>query len=360
MNKNILFFFSSTSIGGAETNILKISRELSFRGYNIFWCYLNNTGPMLDFVDFEVKILQAEFNANSVFKYIKNYLNFIKENQINCVLNFGLRVEFISRILSKFGGIRLIISNIRSTDDWRKFYHTLLDKLTSFSVDTWVANSLAGKQAFHFREGIPLEKINVIYNFIEPAYSLSEKINILKKSDCIVYIGILANITREKGYFDLIPISKKLNKFGIKHKFVCAGNDMLNNLFHNEVSKQDLKNNFTFLGFISDKEYFFSLIDIFLLPSYLEGMPTALLEAISYGKPVISTNVGGTVELIEDRVNGFLVNPGDIDKFVDTIIILLNNEIYYEIKKNAATSLEHFSKEKIIALWENVINWKSS
>ena len=71
-----------------------------------------------------------------------------------------------------------------------------------------------------------------------------------------------------------------------------------------------------FLGWINNeqKTELLKQSDILVLPSYNEGLPIAILEALSYGLPVISTNVGSISEAVIDGTNGFLYTPGDVDK----------------------------------------------
>lgn len=356
MIKNILFFFSTTTVGGAETNIIKISRELSLRGYQIHWCYLDDNGSMLKLIDFEVKMMHFEAKPLKFFPSSLRFKNFLLENNIECVLNFGLRVEIISRLLSKRSNVKHMISNIRSTDDWRKPYHTFLDKITQKAVDCWVSNSEAGKRAFQIREGIPSERISVIYNFIDEIplnkYHTSIKDGISLK------IGVLANITVAKGYMDLIALSLELTAIGIEHEFICAGKDMVNGKFHEAVINNKLSNKFNLLGYITDKVDFFNRIDFFLLPSYLEGLPTVLLEAIAYRKPIIATNVGGVTELVKDGLTGLIVKPGDIKAMKEAIVFLMAEEKRIIMVDKASESLELFSKDNIIAQWEQVINLK--
>jgi glycosyltransferase involved in cell wall biosynthesis len=309
---------------------------------------------MLQLVDFDLKVLETGIYYKDFFRFRKNYVDFIKKNQIECVLNFGLRVEIISRLLSKAAGARKIISNIRSTDDWRKFYHTFLDRMTKFSVDHWVSNSNAGKLIFHKRERIPSHRIDVIYNFIDlhkPLTSLGRRSN--KK----IYIGILANITVEKGYLDLIPLSKLLIQRGIDHVFVCGGKDMMDTRFHQAIAENKVEDYFELLGYICDKNSFFASVDLFLLPSYLEGMPTVIFEAMSMGIPVISTNVGGIPELIEDGVNGLLFRPGNIQAMFESIILMLQPGQSEKLRECALKRLDQFSKYNIINQWEKVIQW---
>jgi|GEM_PF-4017155 Glycosyltransferase len=355
MKKNVLFFFSCTLIGGAETNILRISRELTNSGYNVFWCYLENNGPLLKLVDFDIKgHMETGLFLKNPSRFYSRYKRFVQINQIDIVFNFGLRVELISRIISKALGVKRIISNIRSTDDWRKWYHTLLDRLTLSSVDMWVSNSIAGKVAFNRREKINPDKIEVIYNFYE-AIEQSNKPASPQNSE-VLKIGILANITKEKGYLDLISLSKELSKLNLIHKFIYAGVDKLNGNFEREIIANELEDRFEYLGYIKNKEEFFNKIDLFFLPTYLEGFPTVILEAMAFKKPIIATNVGGIPELISDGVDGLLCAAGDIGCYVEHILALKEAKRASILVANCERKLEKFSKIMIMNRWKSVID----
>ena len=66
-----------------------------------------------------------------------------------------------------------------------------------------------------------------------------------------------------------------------------------------------------FLGVQSDMEAILSALDVFVLTSHSEGFSNAILEAMGMGLPVVASKVGGNIEMVEDGVNGFLVDPGD-------------------------------------------------
>jgi glycosyltransferase involved in cell wall biosynthesis len=67
--------------------------------------------------------------------------------------------------------------------------------------------------------------------------------------------------------------------------------------------------------------------DVFILPSYREGLPVSILEAMSAGLPIVSTNVGGIPNIIKDGINGFLFKPGDLEAITDRIIKLSRDEV---------------------------------
>lgn len=357
--KNILFFCSDTILGGAEVNITKLIRELTSRGYRIHLASLEDNGNMLDLCKEDLKcFVEIGLYSRNFLRSYRKYKVLLCDYNIDIVFNFGLRVELFSRTIAKKVNKKIrIISNIRSTDDWRKPYHTWLDRITSKSVDLWISNSEAGKKVFHGREKIPLEKIVVIYNFIELPQQKLSSFNISALDERGVKIGILANIRPMKGYFDLLKISEKLKTNNVKHQFICGGVDFTNGEFEAAIKSGHLEDDFVLKGYVHDKEAFFADIDVFILPSYLEGMPTCLLEAMAYGKPIICSNVGGIPELVEDRFNGIVNVPGDIDSFVNSIQELLNTgSLGNHLVTNGISVLhQKFEKEKCLSRWINVI-----
>ncbi len=348
----LLFFFSTTKIGGAETNILKISRELVKHGFEVHFASLANDGNMLDMVDFPLaSYTEIGDYRRHLFSAVSKYKKLIKEEEINVVSNFGQQVESFSRPLSKLFGVKMVISNIRSVSTHRKRKNILIDRLTSPFVDKWVSNSIAAKNVYHEREKYPLEKIDVVYNYIDITQQ-----DIPDKS--FKYrIGVLANIHKYKGYYDLIPIANELMKQNLDFHFYIGGQDNTNNDFYNEVKKQGLSERFSFLGFVKNKEEFFNNVDVFFLPSYLEGMPTVILEAMQYGVPVVASNVGGIPEQIENGYNGFMCKPGDIGGFVDAIKRIENTDVRERFIANSYNILtEKFSKEKIVEKWIKIFS----
>lgn len=97
----------------------------------------------------------------------------------------------------------------------------------------------------------------------------------------------------------------------------------------NEIIKQnDLENIAVFQGWVNGekKERLLNMADAYILPSYNEGLPISILEAMSYSLPIISTNVGGIPEILKNGENGFIMSPGDKDAMYRAILELMNNE----------------------------------
>jgi len=123
------------------------------------------------------------------------------------------------------------------------------------------------------------------------------------------------------------------------------------------IKRLDLEDNVEFVYNIKDVELakYYAACDVFALPSRMEGWGLSLMEAMATGKPVVSTNVGGIPELVENKVNGYLCNPGDVTTLSKKIIYLLKNEdVAKEMGKMGLKKARSYSWEKTAKRVKNI------
>jgi glycosyltransferase involved in cell wall biosynthesis len=139
----------------------------------------------------------------------------------------------------------------------------------------------------------------------------------------------LSRFLKEKGGFDLIEsIPGVVSRF-VNVSFVFAGDGPEFEQMKTACREKRLDHYVRFTGHLSYKDVVrvLTAADVFVLPTYwVEGMPTAILQALAAGLPVISTRAGGIPEVIQDGVHGFLVEPRAPAQLVDKILILLQND----------------------------------
>lgn len=173
-----------------------------------------------------------------------------------------------------------------------------------------------------FRTEVGVDNLVVVPNVIpEPA-----KCENIEKDDkfLVLFLGL---INDQKGIFDLIN-AIKLNQEKLNGRFELhvGGNGQVERL-KNEITENNLEGIVKYEGWVDSvaKHNLLCRCDALILPSYIEGLPLSILEAMAYRKAVITTPVGGIPSMIEDGTNGFLVEPGDGSAFVDKIIYLIEH-----------------------------------
>lgn len=156
-------------------------------------------------------------------------------------------------------------------------------------------------------------------------------------------IGFVGRFAPEKNLITLLSAFSNVLS-NIPHaKLVLIGTGPLESEMKDYVNKMHITNNVIFLGSRDDVNKILSSLDIFILPSYTEGMSVALLEAMANGCAIIGSRIPTISEIVTDRNEGILVNPYDPIEIQKGIIELLENDsLRTELGKNAKTKARHF------------------
>jgi glycosyltransferase involved in cell wall biosynthesis len=207
--------------------------------------------------------------------------------------------------------------------------------------------------------------MRVLYNGINPI--TEEKGLSLHRDGKPFNILFMGNVSFAKGFYDLILAYKKVLKMPTGTQLYFAGEiirlkderNIIPTYFSGEIKERFLKStdaiinfvqnahsyNAKYLGIISgeSKKQVLQDADIFVLPSYSEGFSFAILEALAYGLPVVTTNVGALPEIITDGKNGFVIEPGDYEALSEKIVQLIDDENLR--KEMAQRNLEKAARE---------------
>lgn len=197
-----------------------------------------------------------------------------------------------------------------------------------------------------------LDNIEVVYN---PCTAILNN-KLYPKQKHILYAG---TINARKGYSDMIRAFAKIADRHKDWKIVFAGNGEVEQ-GKALAKEQGIETQCKFLGWVNgeQKDKAFKEASIFCLPSYAEGFPMAVLDAWSYGLPVITTPVGGIPDVAQNGENMLVFNPGDIDKLAEYMHLLITDEGCYEKITEASIDFakNKFSIKEINAQIGNIYN----
>ncbi|SES77323.1 Glycosyltransferase involved in cell wall bisynthesis [Methanococcoides vulcani] len=201
-----------------------------------------------------------------------------------------------------------------------------------------------------FAEIVNKNKIIVIPNGVYSDLYLPD--NVLKSKNGFIHILFAGYLAKEKGIYDILDSIPHVLQKHNNARFVFAGIEEKLGEFDKikkYASELNIDNNTFFLGMLSKQEMVdtYKKSNIFILPSYIEGLPISILEAMAAGLPIISTPVGGIPEVIVDGENGFLITPGDSLELANKIIELIGS-------LKLRMMMGEFNQEKI----RNNYDWK--
>jgi len=156
--------------------------------------------------------------------------------------------------------------------------------------------------------------VRVIYNGADPAVfrSLERRqarirLNLPPDAPIVAFVG---HLVREKGVHDLVDALAQLQD--LRPYALFAGSGSLSAALEERCMRDGI--NATFYGLLDQGRLadIYAAADVFALPSYREGLPTVICEAMNVGRAVVATRVGGIPEIVRHGINGFIVEPGDV------------------------------------------------
>jgi N-acetyl-alpha-D-glucosaminyl L-malate synthase BshA len=179
-------------------------------------------------------------------------------------------------------------------------------------------------------------------------------LNIKDEEKIILFVGNLRPVKGVKYLIEAIKLIRDKNK---NVRLFLVGDGTEREYLENLTKEYDLEKYVNFLGKISNlkiPEYMMAS-DLFVLPSLSEGVPLVILEAMASGLSIIASNVGGLPEIIHDKENGFLVEPGQPEKIAEKVLQLLENEPLREkMSKNNKDKAKEYDWKAIVVRLEEV------
>jgi glycosyltransferase involved in cell wall biosynthesis len=286
----------------------------------------------------------------------------LQREQFDIVQLYGLQADVLGRRAAKKSGAK-VISSIRSTDPWRKWFHTFLDRSTAGHVDFWISNSQAGLDAMAARQPIDRSQAAVVYNGIEPPTDeagegaselrkeLANQAGLTDDTDPLIFL-CLANLRWMKGHHTLVRAFAQIAEQHPEAMLVLVGADSPPNVESGKTTGQELTelaadmNIVTRViqtGSLNRPEGHLAAADIVVLASEHEGFPASLVEGMAHGCPLVATKVGGIPEMFVDGTHGYLVEPSAVDSLAQAMLRLAKSAERRSQMGNAAR--DHFQEK---------------
>lgn len=170
-------------------------------------------------------------------------------------------------------------------------------------------------------------------------------------------IGMISYLDEHKGFRFFLDAITILSKKNYDFEYYIAGHNDENFNFSEFIYKNNLINKLHFLGEVKNAaNTILPMCDIIVLPSVMEGLPMSLIEAQSYGIPILATDVGGIPEILKDGYNGYFIKRNG-DDIADKITKCSDIGNYIKLSQNSKDLyMQNFTAEKMFSNYENFIN----
>jgi glycosyltransferase involved in cell wall biosynthesis len=329
----VLHIIQGKHFGGAEQVILTLVKSWDQRHVSPYVCCLDNglLEKKLHNAGIPCFVIQMGSRFDLAIPLVK-MLKLIHAEKFDIIHTHSVRSNLIGRIaalISKTKCITHLHSPVERdfADPKRGSINETIDSITRPIASKYIAVSKSLKSEM-IEKGMHISKIKTIYNAVDissfrgtPRYGNTNG-NIRKEFSIPnngFLIALIALIRPRKGVEVLIKAAKPVLKRCPHTYFLIVGSD---DISENPAYGKDLRklaetlgisSRIIFTGFRNDIATILNRCDLLVLPSLFgEGLPMVVLEAMACGVPVIATNIEGVPEIIEDGINGFIVEPGDM------------------------------------------------
>lgn len=337
-------------------NVLMVGSDLSVKGgmTTVVKAFLKN-----NFKDVNIKYIPTHIEKNIILKII-----FFSKSIIKTIiaLIFG-KVDIVHIHLSERGSFfrkyiifylskifkKKIIVHMHGAE-FKEFFYNSSRFIKNMIIKLMKKSSKVIVLGKSWDEFVKQIDISIETKIIRNSVRYPNEVVVYETED--IRILFLAVLTERKGIFDLIKAaeillaSKNMESYNIK--FIIGGSGKEEIKAKEEVNKRGMDKYFEFKGWVNDNEKIELLktSQIFVLPSYNEGLPVAILEAMSYGLPIISTNVGSIEDAVIDNYNGYIIKPGDICELKNSMekcIVL--KELWNKFSQNSKGLIREYYNE---------------
>jgi glycosyltransferase involved in cell wall biosynthesis len=331
----IVQLMASPFVGGPERQVLGLAGALPADHETVFLSF-SERGLCRPFLEqarqrgFEsVELIENAPRLGRAAREVAGHLLSVGADVLCCN---GYKPDVIGWRAARLAGVPVVaVSHGWTAATWKVRINEAIDRLVLRWMDRVVCVS-AAQAARVRRAGVNPERITVIRNAIhtepfesfDPSYRAQMQTWFWQPRTRL--IAAAGRLSPEKGFDQLIAAAALVAKQDAGAGFVLFGEGPLRETLARQIDASGLAGKFVLAGFRGDVERFLPCCDVVVLSSWTEGLPVIVLEALAAGVPVVATTAGGTPEVVNHDVNGYLVPPGNPAALAQRICEILSDE----------------------------------
>lgn len=319
------------------------AKELSRNGYDVT-VFTLESDINLPSVKVEVIGAPKNFFLNRIYRTFL-FMNLCVIKQLLKIKSFDLIIAhhypltYLAHMAKKMYGVKYcffnhgqpsygILLKFFSRNFTEKVYNLLMNKLEDWTVknaDFAISNSKFSRERLKARTG--MDSV-VIYNKVDSERFIAANGQIVREKYCVKYDPLILYVGRiapSKAIHLLIQAFKFVKKEIPEAKLIIVGKPYYKKYFKRLLKESD--ESVIFAGYVPDKElpHYYAACDVFATCSLWEGFNLPIVEAQTYGKPVVAFNIGPHPEIIDEK--GTLIEPGNINKFAEAFIRQIRRQV---------------------------------
>ena len=351
----ILQLLSNGSVGGTETFVISLVKGLIERGHQSTIVNTWTDSPVNEMAHSAgVPLVALPCGRRRIgVRWLRTVKKYLLEHDFDIVNTYGLRVSLGLRMLQRKCGVSHHVWASRGLEQQRTGFQAFLDRRTEHLVELIVCNAQAVAERRVTAFLTPQSKICVIPNGIDLSHFSADAVEATRESLTLPDGLLIANVASfrfEKDHENLLRALKIAGDELGNAKVLLIGAGSGQRDIEQEVRRMGLSRRVIFVGPVEDVRPYLKACDAFVLSSFSEGMPRALMEAMAMGLPVVSTTAGGIPEVAENETSALLVPTRSPVELAAALKRIVNDgDLRNRLGRSAARRIaDHFSSEKML------------
>jgi glycosyltransferase involved in cell wall biosynthesis len=364
-----LFVVNNLGIGGSERKIVRLANRLKEEGVNVTLACLNGPFTIEQGIRRDVPLRKLERSGKFSFRALWRLRQAILQERPATVIAVNLYQALYVALATRFVGYRPRTVALVNTSTFRG--HRAVKRLYQFVLARFdvTVHGCEAQRAFWFKTNCEAwKKSTVIYNGVDSDHFESNRsfeaakrlrASLGLKPDALL-IGTVGRLAPEKNQEVLLTTLRRLRVSRVDAHLVIAGGGPLRQHLFQRAAALEVSDRVHFIGEVEDVRPTLAALDVFVLPSIaVESFSNAALEAMSMGRPVILSNIGGAREMINDGIEGYVVSPTELAARLPALIAALYSDRRKRVQMGAAARsrvVNCFSVPAMVAGYRGVMH----
>jgi len=364
--KRVCFVIPTLEKGGTERQLMYLARGLAQDHEVTVYCTRRegHWGKILREAGVFVQVVQSFRLPGGYCPFqAARFSHLFRKHRPDILQTFLFGFDLPVNRAARNTGVPVVISSRRELAAWQKSRHLAQQVRANELVDCVVANSRAVADFAIAQEGLPPERVRVIYNGVDVAAFSTPKEGEdvrqrLKIPPTVQVVGMVANLSPVKDHELFLHAAAHLAQQKPNVHFLLVGEGPLRGTILRQARRLRLKKRLTLASAAEVSASWYAAMDLVVLCSKNEGFPNALLEAMAAGRPVVAAAVGGIPELVEDGVTGHLIRSRSPEDFATAMREILESPEKADRMGTLAAERARttFSLEKMISAYRELYN----
>ena len=310
------------SVGGAEKHFVSLLNEIDARDRLAVFTSPDVDGPSLEKqLDSSITVVRCPVRKRTAVRDVFRLAEIFRETGVDVVHTHMFWPSLYGVLAARIARVPVIVTTEHGENKWKKWLHRLMER---YAISRYAQRRFCVSESIlKFRRDFDRVPANLLVLTANGTPVPREPARLWTNDEPL--IGTVGRVVPAKNYRVFVDTIAEVRSRGYRVSGCIVGDGPLLDDIHSHICRVGLSEFIETPGMVQDVGAWYRKFDIYLVSSDQEGQPVSLLEAMSYGLPVVSTDVGAISKTMTHGVEGLIAEAGDVSGLADAVCRYLDD-----------------------------------